>query len=68
MASEVGGVFIDLTEIYEHADGQVFTDYAHLTPLGNRITARAIAERIVPLIRPPVAAARSPSPDSGPRD
>ena len=51
MAEHVGGVFIDLTEIYQQADGQVFTDYAHLTPLGNQIAARTIADRIGPLIR-----------------
>lgn len=55
MASKVGGVFIDLTKIYDGVDGQVFTDYAHLTPLGNQIAARHIAERIAPLIAEPPA-------------
>jgi lysophospholipase L1-like esterase len=51
MAAHVGGVFIDLTPIYESSEGQIFTDYAHLTPLGNQIAAQHIAERILPIIR-----------------
>lgn len=50
MAARVGGAFIDLTGIYKTAEGQIYTDYAHLTPLGNQIAARTIAERVVPLI------------------
>jgi len=60
MAAHVGGVFIDLTTIYKEVDGQVFTDYAHLTPLGNEVAARKIADRITPLIRPQQAAATFP--------
>jgi len=60
MAARVGGTFIDLTQIYEHAEGQIFTDYAHLTPLGNQIAARYVAERILPLIRPAQSQDQSP--------
>ena len=60
MAARVGGTFIDLTQIYELADGQIFTDYAHLTPLGNQIAARYVAERILPLIRPAQSQDQSP--------
>lgn len=51
MADSVGGAFIDLTTIYEGTPGQIFTDYAHLTPLGNRLAAERLAEGILPLIR-----------------
>jgi len=51
MAARVGGAFIDLTGIYKDVDGQIYTDYTHLTPEGNKLTALFIAERILPLIR-----------------
>lgn len=56
MAPTVGGEFIDLTPIFGSTEGQVFTDYAHLTPMGNRIVADTLSERIVPLIRARLAA------------
>ncbi len=51
MAAHVGGTFIDLTQVYDTVGGQIFTDYAHLTPLGNQLAARYVAARILPLIR-----------------
>src|SRR5690606_9902894 len=45
-----GGTFIDATGIYRGAEGQIFTDYAHLTPLGNELLARHVFERIAPLV------------------
>lgn len=48
--TELGGHFMDLTSIYEEAEGQIFTDYTHLTPLGNRILAERVAEDIFPQI------------------
>ena len=51
MAARVGGAFVDLTGIFKDVDGQIYTDYAHLTPEGNRLAALHIAERILPLIR-----------------
>jgi lysophospholipase L1-like esterase len=51
MAAQVGGLFIDLTPIFKESQGQIFTDYAHLTPLGNQIVAKHITEQILPLIR-----------------
>ncbi len=50
MANRIGGQFIDLTRIYEGVDGQIFTDYAHLTPRGNLLAARYIADRVAPII------------------
>jgi lysophospholipase L1-like esterase len=51
MAADVGGMFIDLTDLPGTVDQQVFTDYAHLTPYGNQIVANRIASRILPTIR-----------------
>ncbi len=50
MAKDVGGLFIDLTGIYHDTDQQAYTDYAHLTPLGNRMLADYVTSRIAPLI------------------
>ena len=58
MATRVGGTFIDLTTVFQDANGQMFTDYAHLTPEANRLVAEYIGARISPLISP----ATSPAP------
>jgi len=42
--------FIDLTNIFGGIKGQVYTDYCHLTPLGNEIVARRISDVITPLV------------------
>lgn len=47
---QAGGHFIDATRIYADAEGQIFTDYCHLTPLGNALLAAHIETRIAPLI------------------
>jgi lysophospholipase L1-like esterase len=51
MASELGAQFIDLTGIYAGVDEQIYTDYVHLTPRGNELLARHVAERLIPVIR-----------------
>ncbi|MGI9628604.1 MAG: hypothetical protein ACR2QM_17350, partial [Longimicrobiales bacterium] len=48
--TQLGGHFMDLTSIYAGIDGQVYTDYTHLTPLGNRVLADRVADEIAPLI------------------
>ncbi len=55
MAVKVGGTFLDLTQMFDGVDGQVYTDYAHLTPLGNRLVAERIAGHILPLMRSKIA-------------
>lgn len=57
MAADVGGEFIDLTGIYAGVPEQIYTDYVHLTPAGNERLAKAVAERLVPLIRADVDSA-----------
>jgi hypothetical protein len=47
----LGGRFLDLTGIFERSDGQIFTDYAHLTPEGNRILATHVVEAILAMRR-----------------
>lgn len=51
MAADVGGHFLDLTPIYRDVPEQIFTDYAHLTPLGNELLAEAVAAFILPIVR-----------------
>lgn len=52
MAPTVGGTFIDLTTAFDQAQGQMFTDYAHLTPEANQIVARRVADGILPYLAP----------------
>jgi hypothetical protein len=46
VAERVGAQFIDLTQIYDGVEGQIYTDYAHLTPLGNRVLAGVVFDHI----------------------
>jgi lysophospholipase L1-like esterase len=50
VAERTGSKFIDLTDIFDGVKGQVYTDYCHLTPLGNEVLASKVAEAIAPLI------------------
>lgn len=52
----LGGTYLDLTAIYDRPLGQVFTDYCHLTPLGNRLLAEHIAPYVERLAAPRAAA------------
>jgi len=60
MARQVGGHFIDLTGIYAGVPDQIYTDYCHLTPLGNRLLAQDVAKGIIPWIRADVRRATPP--------
>jgi hypothetical protein len=60
MAERTGTAFLDLTGIFKHAPGQVYTDYCHLTPLGNSVLADSVAARILPMIRSDLAADSAP--------
>lgn len=42
--------FVDATRAFTGAKGQIFTDYAHLTPLGNQTLAEHIAAHVVPIV------------------
>jgi hypothetical protein len=46
----LGADYLDATGIYSGIQGQIYTDYAHLTPLGNRILAAHIADHVVSVV------------------
>jgi hypothetical protein len=48
---KTGSVFIDLTDPFEGVEGDAYTDYCHLSPLGNRVLADYLGERIETMIR-----------------
>lgn len=50
VTGRTGSKFIDLTDIYGGVEGDVYTDYCHLTPLGNRKLAESLGGAITPLI------------------
>jgi lysophospholipase L1-like esterase len=49
--AKTGSTFIDLTDIYGGVDGDVYTDYCHLTPLGNKRLAEVLGDQVAPQIR-----------------
>lgn len=51
-----GASYLDLTGIFTSPVGQIFTDYAHLTPTGNRIVAEHIAPEVTRLLTIRIAA------------
>ena len=51
MVQREGASFLDLTGIFKGVSGQVYTDYCHLTPLGNDMLAAAVERHVTPLIR-----------------
>lgn len=46
----LGARFVDLTELFPTSEGQIFTDYVHLTPEGNRRVAERMAEEVLSLL------------------
>lgn len=48
--NRTGSMFVDLTDIYAGVEGDVFTDYCHLTPLGNRKLAESLGDALGPVI------------------
>jgi len=55
MAERVSATFLDLNGIFEGTEAQVYTDYAHLTPVANRLVAEQIARVVLPQIREDLA-------------
>jgi lysophospholipase L1-like esterase len=49
--AKTGSTFIDLTDIYGGVEGDVYTDYCHLTPLGNKKLAEVLGDQVAPQIR-----------------
>jgi hypothetical protein len=48
--SRTGGVFFDLTDPFGGLSGDAYTDYCHLTPMGNKRLAEELGARLLPLI------------------
>lgn len=46
-----GSNFVDLTDPFEEMSEDAYTDYCHLTPMGNRRLAEYLARNILPLIQ-----------------
>jgi hypothetical protein len=57
-----GEAYLDLTGIFRDMQGQVFTDYAHLTPAANRLLATDVMQYILPTIRGDLHAAATHPP------
>jgi hypothetical protein len=45
-----GGTFLDLTDIFGGMPEDVYTDYCHLTPMGNKRVAEYIGEKLLPVV------------------
>lgn len=45
-----GAHFLDLTDIFGGMEEDVYTDYCHLTPMGNKRLAEELAPKILPLV------------------
>jgi lysophospholipase L1-like esterase len=51
LAAESGGaLFLDLTDIYGGVEEDVYTDYCHLTPAGNKRLAEYLGEKLLPVV------------------
>lgn len=49
-----GALFFDLTDVFGEMEDDVYTDYAHLTPMGNKRLAEYLGEKLLPLVRKPL--------------
>lgn len=63
-ATQNGGLFFDLTDIFGGIEGDVYTDYCHLTPIGNRRLAEYLGERLLPFVRGQLQSRRVAAPAS----
>jgi hypothetical protein len=48
--AKTGAVFLDMTDVFGRFTGDAYTDYCHLTPMGNKQLAEEIGRNIVSLI------------------
>jgi len=49
-AARTGAYFVDLTNVFGGLEDDAYTDYCHLTPMGNKRLAYYLGERILPMI------------------
>ena len=45
-----GALFLDLTDVFAGVKEDVYTDYCHLTPVGNRMLAEYLGEKLLPIV------------------
>jgi hypothetical protein len=45
-----GALFFDLTDIYGGIEDDVYTDYCHLTPAGNKRLAEYLGDKLLPVV------------------
>jgi hypothetical protein len=45
-----GKLFIDLTDIFGGIEDDVYTDYCHLTPVGNKRLAEYLGAKLLPVV------------------
>src|SRR5207249_3291082 len=48
--AKTGSVFFDLTDVFGGFNEDAYTDYCHLTPMGNRRVAEVLGEKILPIV------------------
>lgn len=48
--SKNGAIFVDLTDPFGGIEGDVYTDYCHLTPTGNKRIAEVLGQKLLPMI------------------
>lgn len=48
--ASTGSTFIDLTDVFGDVQDDVYTDYCHMTPTGNRVLAEHLSPRIIAII------------------
>jgi len=51
-----GAPFFDLTDVFGGMEDDVYTDYTHLTPMGNKRLAEYLGEKLLPAVRKQVHA------------
>jgi hypothetical protein len=51
--TKTGATFLDMTDVFVGVTGDAYTDYCHLSPLGNKVLAEAIGREVVALIAEP---------------
>jgi hypothetical protein len=51
--SRSGAVFLDMTDVFGGVTDDAYTDYCHLSPLGNKVLAEAIGREVFALIGEP---------------
>jgi len=61
-AEASGGLFADLTDIFGGVAEDVYTDYCHLTPMGNKRLAEYLGARLLPTVRKTIAARETSRP------